>query len=719
MKALFVLFTIGTCLFAAPTTALFQPSSTTVGPFPSNVLTVPDPSQATGLRVNLPSDSTPACNPLSSPAVCGYQPLLNQLDGFSVNPRVMACFSDPVDISTLPNGLFLVPLANGIPGSTIPVQQIIFDPMSNCAFAKPSQVLRQQSQYLLIVTSAIRDAEGEAVSASPQFEACLTASDNYCQTLAGAVGDLPAVGGASVISASLFTTMSATKWLERARDFVDATELPVVLPAGLPFSFAIGNIQSMEWIPSDTDIGPQDIPVSVLGGVGSVAFGFFLSPNFLATSGAAAGTIPTTPTAEPIALPSRFAEPVSFHVFLPATPAPPGGYPVVIYGHGLSDDQFGAPTYIASTLAEHGFATLAFEVTGHGYGPGGKVEITTKGGQVYTVSTPGRGVLLPGNTEIGPTDGCIIPGPVGIRDCARQTAVDLVALYDTVKRTGGLLHLLNPQRVYYVSQSLGSIYGTLFAAIEPGIKTAVLNGDGGTEVDIARLSISGRPLAIAYLQGINPALFNVKTMGAPPEAYFHLPLFPGLFNQNYEFPGAAPVTNTVPGSMAVQAAFEAADWLDMLGDALSYAPHLRTAPLAGNAPKNLLFQFGLGDLEVPNPAESAVVRAAGSEQSTSFFNFGKAAAISPALLGVTMQVGSTGFPILPHRILSNPTVFVAASETPLSLAEQQQTAQFFESNGQTIVDPDRFLDGSVYANQQLFSDPAVLPETLNFLQVQP
>ncbi|MGH9626014.1 MAG: hypothetical protein ACRD4G_16980, partial [Bryobacteraceae bacterium] len=157
MKAFLVFFTLTTCLFAAPTTAQFQSTSTSIGPFPSNVLTVPDPAQATGLRVNLPPDSTPACDPASSPAVCGYQTMLNQLDGFSVNPRLMACFSGPVNAASLANGMFVVPLTNGTPGNRIPVQQIIFDPTSRCAFAEPAQVLHQRSQYLLIVTSAVQD----------------------------------------------------------------------------------------------------------------------------------------------------------------------------------------------------------------------------------------------------------------------------------------------------------------------------------------------------------------------------------------------------------------------------------------------------------------------------------------------------------------------------------------------------------------------------------
>jgi hypothetical protein len=131
---------------------------------------------------------------------------------------------------------------------------------------------------------------------------------------------------------------------------------------------------------------------------------------------------------------------------------------------------------------------------------------------------------------------------------------------------------LSIKQVYYTGQSLGSTYGTLFHALEPTVAAAVLNGDGGTSVDVARLSISGRPLGIGYLAQLG--LLNVPP--APSETYFH-----DAFNDNYVFRDSPPVINNVPGALAIQAAFEAADWLGMLGDPLSYAPHLKTSPLAG------------------------------------------------------------------------------------------------------------------------------------------
>ena len=710
MKAVFLTAVLASCVWAGPTTALYNPELPTVGPFPANALTVSDATQKTGIRINLPS-SFETCDISSSPSVCSNTALLNQLDGFSVNSRLMACFSGPVNTNTLTNGIQILPVGGG---SAVSVNQVIFDPTSNCAFAKPNQVLNQQSQYVLAVTDAIRDSSGKKITASDEFTTCLQSGDPYCEALERALDNThhPASSG-KIVAASLFTTMSATTWLEQAQRFVNANQPAVVLPAGLngaPSTFNLSGVQSMTWVPqgSGDDVdNSETITPSVLSGVGQVAFGMFMSPLFLDPS---SGSIPATPTAQPIGAPTAYI-PVSFHLFLPANHLAGSPVPVAIYGHGLGDNQFGAPTYMASTLAQLGIATLAFEITGHGYGQGGVVNVTGNNG-IQTVSTPGRGILLPGNTNIGPSDGCILPGALAVRDCGRQSAIDLFALVQTIRETNGLGFGLDPSRVYYVGQSFGGTYGTLFHATESNEKIAVLSGAGGTSVDVARLAITGRPLAIEYLSSITPVLLNVDAGIAPPEPYFN-----DDFNDNYVFRDLPPVSNSVPGAMAIQAAFEAAEWVGMVGDPLSFAPHLRTAPLAGVPAKATVFQFGYGDLEVPNPTESAVIRAANAQSNGWFFRFDKAAQIDPRLFTVSMP-SVAPLPILPHRILSNPTIFEYPYETPLSLADQTQAGLFFLSGGVLSLDPDLFLTGE-YAGNNLFQIPATLPTQLNYFQLQP
>lgn len=680
---------------SAQVTVLYNPVSSAVGPFPSNALTVPDSTQKTGLRVSLTADFS-SCDPGSSPSVCGSTSLLNQLDGFSVNPRMMVCFSGAVDTATLKSGITIIPLSAGV---SIGINQIFYDQNSNCAFAKPNQVLNQQSQYVLLVSDSVQ-AGGAPVAADLNFKNCLqsTAGD-YCTALGAAVQQATGGNSSHVVAASLFTTMTATGWLEQARQYVDAHQPAVWLPAGVPSSFNLSGIRDMTWIPQgNSSVPPQPIPLSVLSGVGKVAFGLYLSPNFLNPSN---GTIAAASTNAPIGgpvptltAPLGYAA-VSYHAFLPSSPAPPSGYPVVIYGHGMGDDQFGAPTFIASKLAQNGFATLAIEITGHGYGPLSTVRVTDNLGLPHVLLTPGRGIVIPGNTQIGATDGCIVPGPLAVRDCARQTAVDLFALVRTIQQTNGLGLNLDPKRIYYVGQSFGSNYGTLVQAVEPGITAAVLNGDGGTLVDVARLSITGRPIAIAYLASVNPALLNLGTD----------------FNDNYVFRDQPPVVNAVDGAPAIQAAFEAADWLGMPGDPLAYAPHLKTSLLAGVPAKSTLIQYGYGDLEMPNPTESALIRAAGLQDSSWFLHFETAVGLDPSLLGIT---GGLPFPILPHRVLSNQTIFDYPAETSLALAEQQQAAAFFASNGASNPDPNQYLAGE-FAGVNLFEILKTLPESLNFL----
>ncbi|MDQ2775150.1 MAG: Ig-like domain-containing protein [Acidobacteriota bacterium] len=703
--------------------------SYSVGPFPTNALTTPDANQLTGLRVNLPESEghcTAGINPLASP-VCSNTALLNLIDGFSVNPRLMVCFSRPVNVNTLSAGISIVPVS--VPGhnqhgvAAAGIGQIIFDPSTNCAYAKPSQVLAQDTSYLLVVTDSVQDAAGKSVGSDPAYTACVGSQpSSYCDQLADAVQHSHPIPKGRVVASSLFTTMTVTNWLEQAREFVDSTP-SLVIPLGSPSSFQLSTVKAITWNPAQTGgITSQDIPLGALQGVDSVAFGLLCSPNYLAPT-ALFPLVPGTITGSPSS-PKGYA-PVSYHVFLPPTPAAQGKHgnngkiPVVIYGHGLGDSQFGAPTFIASTFAKNGFATLAFEVTGHGFGQGSTVTVDMNNGTPSSTEwTPGRGIQL-SSAGIGPTDGCIVPGAFGIRDCGRQTAVDLFALVHAIQSTQGLGLNLDPNRIYYVGQSLGSIAGTLFMAVEPTVNAAVLNGAGGTEVDIARLAITARPLGLGYLMSLKqPLLFNVPALGAPPEDYFD-----DALNDNYVFRDRSPVRNAVPGALADQAAFEAADWIGMVGDPLAFAPHLTTSPLTGVPAKNVLFQFGLGDLEVPNPTESAVVRAANAQSSTSFFRFDVAASKQKKLLRVYDPAVSPEppfFPILPHRVLSNPTIFTGGNEAERSvaLAEQQQTADYFSSNGTRISDPDIYLTLPFSAKDNLFiNGPAVLPDELNYLQI--
>ena len=62
-------------------------------------------------------------------------------------------------------------------------------------------------------------------------------------------------------------------------------------------------------------------------------------------------------------------ETLQFNLFLPAAPAPAGGYPVAIFGHGFGDNKNASPLAVAASMAAQGIATIAINVVGHGGGP--------------------------------------------------------------------------------------------------------------------------------------------------------------------------------------------------------------------------------------------------------------------------------------------------------------------------------------------------------------
>jgi len=710
------LFCLTLPVWCGDTTVLFGPSSASVGPFPSNALTVPTATQKTGLQVNLPPPA--GCTLLSTSNECVNNYLLNQLDGFSVNPRITVCFSGQVDVATLRDGISVTAVDRDEP--PIGIDQILFDPIGLCAHANPDRVLDQHTRYLVLVTSDVADADGKKVKADKNYSDCIKRGlSAYCEALSLAIDTATDVHSKNtsksdwshVVSSALFTTLSATSWLQQAHAQVNSGAIPGAGMLLAPMAtFNLNDISSMTWMPDPGAPGVnynQTFPMAVLAGVERISFGMFLSPLYLNTSGPLAGTITTTPTAGPIQPPNAVI-PVSFHLFLPAASAG-AKIPVIIYGHGLGDSQFGAPTFAASTWAQRGFATLSIEITGHGFGPLGTTQIITNGGTSINIPTPGRGIQFSPVAPIGPMDGCILPSAIGTRDCSRQTAVDLFALMAAMKATQGLGLNLDLSRIYYTGQSFGSFYGTLFQAVEPGVPAGTINSGGGTQVDAARLSPGVRLFGAVYLAGFAPPLLNVPP--APSQTFFH-----DSFNDEYVYRGQA-ITDSVPGALAIQSAFEQADWLGMLGDPLSYAAHLKRAPLPGVPSKSILVQFGLGDLEVPNPTESALVRAAGLKASTWMLRTDIAAAIDPRLLGLTAP--GVPFPIYPHRFLSNPMLFDPLGPplvTAIGLAAQQQIAQFFSTG--TIPDPNQYFTGS-FTGLTLFEKPATLPDRLNFLQIQP
>src|SRR5262249_49937540 len=135
-----------------------------------NWFTVDDPSQNTGLRVNLPK---PDC--AARPSDCEDLDVINTLDGFNLQPRLSIPFDGAIDVETVNSRtVFLVSLGSAVPagsrgGQVIGVNQIVWDTATNMLHVESDELLDQHTRYALIVTNGLRDASGAAVQATTAF----------------------------------------------------------------------------------------------------------------------------------------------------------------------------------------------------------------------------------------------------------------------------------------------------------------------------------------------------------------------------------------------------------------------------------------------------------------------------------------------------------------------------------------------------------------------
>jgi hypothetical protein len=129
---------------------------------------------------------------------------------------------------------------------------------------------------------------------------------------------------------------------------------------------------------------------------------------------------------------------------------------------------------------------------------------------------------------------------------------------------------LDTTRIFFISQSLGSMIGTVFLAFEPSVEAAILNVPGGGLINIFRNAAS------EVVQGFASGFL-------PPEA--------------------------TPLERLQLMALEQMPF-DLI-DPLNYAHHVIADPLAGNRAKQILLQQSIGDGFVPHEGTASLARGLG------------------------------------------------------------------------------------------------------------
>lgn len=382
---------------------------------------------------------------------------LERLDGFSTFGTIRISLDGPaqVESATEPDGVFLIELDP--PHERIPVRVRTTTPEMTGDYAleiTPLVPMQPRTGYAFGVTRAVRGGDGRPLQPSPAFRSVLcdgiesATAAAWRERLAGVRATLEAddgIGCDDLVLLDFLTTQSTTTDLESIRELFDSGRLPLpepdftstafpslktgIFPAGTPeFEAALGGLLTFEGAPAGESLG-------------AIAIGTFRTYEFRGPSRAfvpervsGAATPPATE--------------IAFYMAFPAAPPPPGGYPVVLYGHGLS--RSGADALpMAGAFPELPMVWAGISAVSHGE----------------------RGSFL-GFFNFN--------NVLATRDNFRQTVADMLLFQRMLRHSGHPLFAdFDRDRFRFYGISLGGIIGALYLGIENQIDVAMLSVPGG------------------------------------------------------------------------------------------------------------------------------------------------------------------------------------------------------------------------------------------------
>ncbi|HET9598726.1 MAG TPA: hypothetical protein VFP65_24340, partial [Anaeromyxobacteraceae bacterium] len=526
---------------------------------------------------------------------------------------------------------------------------IVLAPAVTLSAAASIRPLDEKHRYLVIVTSAVKDAQGQALRRSTLMDLVFTFQSDLCVPKAQApqgtcksqvpgVSDADAAGlqvqrdllkpvltGLNLADCSGTNTCAALVYTVKTQTVTDVSLQLAAAPyaiengAGQPIFRLTGAptpFTPPAGLPTTNVSGFFTIPFNSIDGIDKTTGAF--RPT-LATDLTTPATVPTllAPLTAFVAVPNAANVPLC-----PSPPFPAGARcaKLVVFGHGLNGKKEDMLA-VADSLAARGFIAAAIDFPLHGarnWCSASSDCVNTSTGADGTC-TPFTGANQGDAIPPGVCSAGSVPKIAGsryfitanffrMRDALRQNALDQSALVLAMARppTGvppvpagqdplaAILPagvIVDPSAVYYQGLSLGSIAGTQVVATNPRMSRAALSVGGGTFVDIGITSPTFQPQLAPVLGGL---------LGIP----------------NFSFalvtPGNAAFNPTV--FAAFNQLVAVAKWVLDPGDPVNYARNLRTAPLPnllanpnGSVPqaaKQTWGQISLGDTVVPNPTNS-------------------------------------------------------------------------------------------------------------------
>lgn len=547
-------------------------------------------------------------------------------DGAGLTPLLKLRFSAPIDPEALRSRVWIRWGASAQTagfttypiGYAMPINEVSWDPATNTLYAKPDEQLDHDRDYELVVSGP-----GDTTLATSRFH-----TRNITSTL---------------LARELGPAASVTRVIPRVLDLTEVKAITVL---------------------NQTSANPA---------VALTSQPFPVDPSFITSLGLRRLVF--------LRYTSPRGDSVDVHAWIPNAPKPIGGYPVTLIGHGFGDSRLYGPSFLATSVIANS-VVMAIDAVGHGYGPGSQLRFDLLDGTTLNVPFPGRGRDVDGDGKIDAGEGCVLLAPRNpdfSNSCFRETALDYRKLVREIQwgidLDGDGANDLDANRIRYIGQSYGAMYGTILVAVEGGIEAAVLNVGGGSSLELFRYGSSARPQLQAFVAASMPELVGVPD-----------PLI-GRWQPVVRF--------TNPRSGAYLEYIDSIATIAADANPASFAPFLKQATLYGNPIKRVLFQYAVGDQTVANPTTGQLLRAAFEYELVSVYRHDLARAEAPEL------------PENPHTFLAAFAAFDQPQALIIGLAGLTQAGQFLASGKREVPDVNSLV--RLVFKQNLFEVPALFP----------
>ncbi|HTV19700.1 MAG TPA: hypothetical protein VMG12_13540 [Polyangiaceae bacterium] len=374
---------------------------------------------------------------------------------------------------------------------------------------------------------------------------------------------------------------------------IEASTAPLVVGApaageGAPVSIEQAFAAALPGVPCEA-LGCAAIGTLYAAGPASMP-PTFTSSSYLTGDDCESPNVATGAFGDPVA-PARVCQrQLPVVAVVPLAPPPASGYPTLIFAHGIGRSKEDLLP-LAGTLAAAGIASVAVDALDHGVRA---VQISTDA----AAGCDGAGEGRPCTDVFGPTCApqCYAPllsSNLGVtRDHLRQTVLDHMALARALAECAepgacGTLQV-DPSRIGFIGQSLGSLIGGVSVAVTPDVSAGVLNVGGADWLQV---------LTETQTLGIRCPLVDALIAGGVIEGQ------PWNLGANPDATCAGDAWKTTPGFLNFASA---ARWILDPVDGVNFA---REYAVAG-APAVLIGEV-VDDPVVPNAATATFAEALG------------------------------------------------------------------------------------------------------------